>query len=127
MAERDVVDEPAYYFKGYVGVPIELELLSEEGRQKLIDNKTTRDDIKVITQLMDDPRATGKFTGDGAIPPTVDGDRAIFYFYAAMLQILLPPVSPKESGQCLPMTATFACLLKILWIQIEKHLYQEIG
>ena len=85
MAERDVVDEPAYYFKGYVGVPIELELLSEEGRQKLIDNKTTRDDIKVITQLMDDPRATGKFTGDGAIPPTVDGDRAIFYFYAADL------------------------------------------
>jgi len=78
-------DEPAYYFKGYVGVPIELEMLSEEGRQKLIDNKITRDDIIVITQLMDDPRASGKFTGDGAIPPKVDGDRVIFFFNAADL------------------------------------------
>ena len=85
MAERDVVDEPAYYFKGYVGVPIELEELSEEGRQKLIDKKYTRDDIKVITRNMDDPRATGKFTGDGAIPPVIDGDYAIFFFYAADL------------------------------------------
>ena len=78
-------DEPAYYFKGYVGVPIELEMLSEEGRQKLIDNKVTRDDIIVITQLMDDPRASGKLTGIGAIPPKVDGDRAIFFFNAADL------------------------------------------
>ena len=85
MAERDVVDEPAYYFKGYVGVPIELEELSEEGRLKLIDKKYTRDDIKVITQLMDDPRASGKLTGIGAIPPKVDGDYAIFFFYAADL------------------------------------------
>jgi len=85
MAERDVTDEPSYYFKGYVGVPIELEELSEEGRQKLIDKKYTRDDIRVITRNMDDPRATGKFTGDGAIPPVIDGDYAIFFFYAADL------------------------------------------
>ena len=85
MTERDVADEPSYYFKGYVGVPIELEELSEEGRQKLIDKKYTRDDIKVITRNMDDPRATGKFTGDGAIPPVIDGDYAIFFFYAADL------------------------------------------
>lgn len=78
-------DEPAYYFKGYVGVPIELEELSEEGRLKLIDNKVTRDDIKVITQLMDDPRASGKLSGIGAIPPKVDGDYAIFFFNAADL------------------------------------------
>ena len=78
-------DEPAYYFKGYVGVPIELEELSEEGRQKLIDNKVTRDEIKVITQLMDDPRASGKLSGIGAIPPKVDGDYAIFFFNAADL------------------------------------------
>ena len=85
MTERDVADEPSYYFKGYVGVPIELEELSEEGRQKLIDKKYTRDDIKVITRNMDDPRATGKFTGGGAIPPVIDGDYAIFFFYAADL------------------------------------------
>lgn len=78
-------DEPAYYFKGYVGVPIELEELSEEGRLKLIDNKVTRDEIKVITQLMDDPRASGKLSGIGAIPPKVDGDYAIFFFNAADL------------------------------------------
>jgi len=77
--------EPSYYFRGYVGVPIELEELSEEGRQKLIDKKYTREDIRAITQLMDDPRATGKFTGDGAIVPDIDGDYAIFYFYAADL------------------------------------------
>ena len=77
--------EPSYYFRGYVGIPIELEELSEEGRQKLIDKKYTRDDIRAITQLMDDPRATGKFTGNGAIVPDIDGDYAIFYFYAADL------------------------------------------
>jgi hypothetical protein len=77
--------EPAYYFKGYVGVPIELEELSEEGQQKLKDGKYTRDDIKVITQLMDDPRATGKLTGGGAHPVKIDGDYAIFFFDAADL------------------------------------------
>ena len=77
--------EPSYYFRGYVGIPIELEELSEEGRQRLIDKKYTRDDIRAITQLMDDPRATGKFTGDGAIVPDIDGDYVIFYFYAADL------------------------------------------
>jgi len=85
MAERDVVDEPAYYFKGYVGVPIELEELSEEGQQKLKDGKYTRDDIKVITRNMDDPRATGKFTGGGSHPVKIDGDYAIFFFDAADL------------------------------------------
>ena len=87
MVERQdaAFDEPAYYFRGYVGVPIELEELSEEGRQKLIDIGYTRDDIKAITQLMDDPQATGKFTGSGAIPPVIDGDYAIFFFYAADL------------------------------------------
>ena len=34
---------------------------------------------------MDDPRATGKLTGIGAIPPKVDGDYAIFFFNAADL------------------------------------------
>ena len=77
--------EPAYYFRGYVGIPIELEELSEEGRQKLKDGKYTRDDIKAITQLMDDPRATGKFTGGGSHPVKIDGDYAIFFFDAADL------------------------------------------
>ena len=85
MAEEDVADEPSYYFKGYVGVPIELEELSEEGRQKLIDQKYSRDDIKVITQMMDDPRATGKFSGGGSHPVKIDGDYAIFFFDAADL------------------------------------------
>jgi len=85
MAEEDVADEPSYYFKGYVGVPIELEELSEEGRQKLIDQKYSRDDIKVITKMMDDPRATGKLKGRGAHPVKIDGDYAIFFFDAADL------------------------------------------
>ena len=34
---------------------------------------------------MDDPRATGKLTGTGAIPPVIDGDYAIFFFNAADL------------------------------------------
>lgn len=78
-------DEPSYYFKGYVGVPIELEELSEEGQQKLKDSNYTRDDIKVITRNMDDPRATGKFTGKGSHPVKIDGDYAIFFFDAADL------------------------------------------
>jgi hypothetical protein len=77
--------EPSYYFRGYVGVPIELEELSEEGQQRLKDSTYTRDDIKVITRNMDDPRATGKFTGGGAHPVKVDGDYAIFFFDAADL------------------------------------------
>jgi len=77
--------EPSYYFKGYVGVPIELEELSEEGQQKLKDGKYTRDDIKVITRNMDDPRATGKFTGGGSHPVKIDGDYAIFFFDVADL------------------------------------------
>ncbi|HAW81421.1 MAG TPA: hypothetical protein DCX27_17995, partial [Balneola sp.] len=76
---------PSYYFKGYVGVPIELEELSEEGQQKLKDGNYTRDDIKVITRNMDDPRATGKFTGKGSHPVKIDGDYAIFFFDAADL------------------------------------------
>lgn len=79
------VDEPSYYFRGYVGIPIELEELSEEGQQKLKDSTYTRDDIKVITRNMDDPRATGKFTGGGAHPVKIDGDYAIFFFDAADL------------------------------------------
>ena len=87
MSARDDAqfDEPAYYFKGYVGVPIELEMLSEEGQQKLKDGKYTRDDIRAITRLMDDPRASGKFTGQGAHPVKIDGDRVIFFFNAADL------------------------------------------
>ena len=102
-------DEPAYYFKGYVGVPIELEELSEEGRLKLIDNKVTRDEIKVITQLMDDPRASGKLSGIGAIPPKVDGDRAIFFFNAADL---ITQGFLKKNGRIRLMMATFVCLPK---------------
>ena len=76
---------PSYYFKGYVGVPIELEELSEEVQQKLKDGNYTRDDIKVITRNMDDPRATGKFTGKGSHPVKIDGDYVIFFFDAADL------------------------------------------
>jgi len=85
MVERDVGDESSYHFKGYVGVPIELEELSEEGQQKLKDDEYTRDDIKAITQRMDDPRASGKLTGGGSYPVKIDGDYAIFFFDAADL------------------------------------------
>ncbi len=77
--------DPSYYFKGYVGVPIELEELSEEGQQRLKDSTYTRDDIKVITRNMDDPRASGKFSGGGSHPVKIDGDYAIFFFDAADL------------------------------------------
>jgi hypothetical protein len=85
MNDPAEVDEPSYYFRGYVGIPIELEELSEEGQQRLKDSTYTRDDIKVITRNMDDPRATGKFTGGGAHPVKIDGDYAIFFFDAADL------------------------------------------
>ena len=85
MGEPAMGGEPSYYFKGYVGVPIELEELSEEGQQKLKDDKYTRDDIKVITRNMDDPRASGKFSGGGSHPVKIDGDYAIFFFDVADL------------------------------------------
>ena len=77
--------EPSYYFKGYVGVPIELDELSEEGGQSLKDGRYTRDEIKVITRNMDDPRASGRFSGGGSHPVKVDGDYAIFFFDVADL------------------------------------------
>jgi len=85
MADPHVADEPSYYFRGYVGVPIELEELSEEGQQKLKDNKFTRDEVMEISRLMDDSRASGRFTGTIGPPPIVEGDYAIFFFYASDL------------------------------------------
>ena len=76
---------PSFYMRGYVGVPIELEELSEEGRQKIKDNKFTKDEVKEISRLMDDPRASGKFSGEIGPPPIVEGDYVIFFFYVADL------------------------------------------
>ena len=82
---RGLVDPTTatYYFRGLVGVPIELEELSEEGQQKLKDGKYTRDEITAISRLMDDPRASGKITSTTGGPPIIKGDSAIFFFYAA--------------------------------------------
>jgi len=84
---RGLVDPTTatYYFRGMVGIPIELEELSEEGQQKLKDGKYTRDEITEISRLMDDPRASGKITSTTGQPPIVNGDYAIFFFYAADL------------------------------------------